>query len=430
MTGLPRRIAVVATAVLALTIIGVLVLQAAAGRVPILQQIADSTASETAGSSPTGGPSSPDTTPSASAEALTTFRQIEDQVSGLRGLAQPDIGTPDVITRAQLATELKAIFDEEWTPRQLAEDNLILRALGLLTPEQDIRELTERLYGDQVLGFYDFEKRRMVVVTDEGLTPAARITYAHEFTHAMQDAAFDTGQEHEPGSEDDDAALALLSLEEGDASVAMIQWATENLSPDELAGVVATPQPDMTGIPGWMLDQLQFPYLAGANFVIGLWSSGGWQAVDAAYADPPASTEQVLHPDKYAAGEGPITVRPVNLEQLLGTGWSAVDPSTMGEAMLGIWLDALGAAQSTASAAAQGWGGDSLAVARGPQGAFAMAWRITFDTAADQDELLAALDATPLPGISRTIQVSSREVTIVRASSAAVAQAVSEALGP
>ena len=30
----------------------------------------------------------------------------------------------------------------------------------------------------------------MVVVTDAGLTAEARVTYAHEYTHALQDAAF------------------------------------------------------------------------------------------------------------------------------------------------------------------------------------------------------------------------------------------------
>ena len=162
------------------------------------------------------------------------FAQIEQQVSDLRDLAAPDIGPPDVITRDELAVELEALFDETWTDEQLAADNLTLRAMGLLTEEQDIRELTEQLYAGQVLGFYDFEDQRMVVVTDAGLTAEAQITYAHEFTHAMQDAAFDTGAVHDATAEDDDQAMARLALEEGDAVVAMFQWAFGNLGPDQL----------------------------------------------------------------------------------------------------------------------------------------------------------------------------------------------------
>ncbi len=253
-------------------------------------------------------PPTPQPTPIGSADALALFAQIEEQVSDLRDLPAPDIGPPDVITRDQLAVELETLFDETWTDEQLAADNLTLRAMGLLTEEQDIRELTEQLYAGQVLGFYDFEDERMVVVTDAGLTAEAQITYAHEFTHAMQDAAFDTGAAHDATAEDDDAALARLALEEGDAVVAMFQWAFGNLAPDELGGIGATPLPDMSGIPDWMVQQLEFPYLAGSTWVSGLWASGGWDAVDAAYDQPPASTEQVLHPETYISGERPADV--------------------------------------------------------------------------------------------------------------------------
>jgi hypothetical protein len=283
--------------------------------------------------------------------------------------------------------------------------------MGLLTEDQDIRELTEQLYAGQVLGFYDFEDQRMVVVSDAGLTAEAQITYAHEFTHAMQDAAFDTGAARDDLADEDDAALARLALEEGDATVAMFQWALTGLAPDELGGIGATPLPDMSSIPDWMVKQLNFPYLAGSSWVSGLWSSGGWDAVDAAYEQPPASTEQVLHMEKYVSDERPVDVADPDVAALLGDGWELVESSTVGEAMLGIWLGAMGVSQEDADSAAAGWGGDRLSVAQGPGEQWAMAWRIGWDTPAEADQFRRPTARSPPSCPSRPARRGHRTAT-------------------
>jgi hypothetical protein len=379
MTTLPRRLVALATVVLVAAMVAVLALRA------IGAPVANGPSAE---ASPSVAEPLP--TPSDPNDPLTVFARIERQVSALRELPPARIGPPDVISRAELAGELKRVFDETWTPRQLAADNLTLRAMGLLTPRQDIRALTESLYEGQVLGFYDFDTRRMVVVSDEGMTAAAKITYAHEFTHAMQDAAFNTGADHEADAQEDDAALAKLALEEGDASVAMVRWAFDGtLSPDELGTVGSTPVPDMSGIPDWMVRQLTFPYETGAGFVSQLFARGGWDMVDTAYRQPPASTEQVIHIEKYLGREAPVRLADEPLAGELGTGWRSVESTTIGEAMIGIWLGQLGVGLADSTTAAEGWGGDRLSVAAGPAGQWAMAWQIAWDTPEDADEFVA-----------------------------------------
>ena len=130
--------------------------------------------------------------PAPSQDPLTVFGEIEDQVRSLRGLPAADIGPPEVITRAELAETLPGLIDPPL-------DNVTLRALGLLSADQDIVALTNQLYTAQVLGYYDFDAKRMVLVSDAGLTVEARITYAHEYTHALQDAAFDSGAAFDAG---------------------------------------------------------------------------------------------------------------------------------------------------------------------------------------------------------------------------------------
>jgi hypothetical protein len=419
MSTLPQRLAAIGVLLLSVAIVAVLAVRALG--IPVAIGPLASPTPVIASPTPTAG------SPAPSLDPLEAFAEIEAQVRDLRDLPAADIGPPDILTRAQLAEELRVIFDETWTPEELERDNLALRAMGLLGEDQDLRALTEQLYAGQVLGFYEFETTRMVVVSDAGLTPEARVTYAHEYTHALQDAAFDTGAAHEAQVGDDDAALARLSVEEGDATVAMVLWAIEHLTPEEQLGISQTPLPDMTGIPGWMISQLEFPYLTGSQFVGQLWASGGWDAVNAAYEDPPDSTEQVIHPEKYLDAEEPMPVVVPDIAAGLATGlggdWVEVEETTIGEAMVGIWLQELGVDDRTATVAAAGWGGDTLTVASRPDGAWSLAWRIAWDIpqhATEFEDAYARINAD-LDFATRYLRLSDGETLVVHASTVAIA---------
>ncbi len=417
--------------ILAVAMVGVLVLRQVGA--PIGQG-----PGVTPASSPTPvatGTARPSASPSPAGDTARDLAQIEGEVRDLRELPEPEIGAPDVITRAQLSDEVQAILDESWTPAELQRANLTLQAMGLLTADQDIRRLTARLLEGQVLGFYDYTKERMVVVSDAGLTPEARVTYAHEYTHALQDSAFDAGARLDALT-GDDAIGAYQALVEGDATLLMFQWAFAHLSPDELGQVGATPLPDMTGIPDWMIQQLQWPYLAGLNFLASVsgmsvvpGAGANWEAVDEVYADPPASTEQVIHPDKYISGEAPLVVEAPAVADALGTGWEDLSPNTAGEAMISIWLAELGAVSPDAAAA--GWGGDRQVVASGPNGEWALAWRMVWDTPADTQEFFAAgQELDPTAGTTMSIlRPASGETLVLRTSSSELLATLEAALG-
>ncbi len=401
--------------ILVLAVVMLVVLGGAAVVLLLTRSDGPSAADASATARPSAGASgvpSVDADPSDPAEA---FAAIEAEVLELRGLEAPDIGPAEIIDRKQLARELEEMLAAEWTEEELFRSNLVLRAMGLLSADQDLRELTERLLSDQVIGFYDPAERRMVVVSDEGLSVTARITYAHEYTHALQDEAFDSFDVREELT-DDDAILARQALEEGDASVVMVQWALQHLTPDELREVTTTPVPDMSGIPEWMVAQLEFPYVTGAMFVAALQAGGGWEGLNDAYTDAPASTEQVIHPEKYLAREEPLRLEAPALADVFGRGWRDLDATTMGEAMIDIWLTELGAGD--AAAAAAGWGGDRLAVATGLDDAWVMGWRIAWDSATDADEFAATYEVLEPGGDigSALLRPSSTETLVVHAS--------------
>src|SRR5262249_5212155 len=154
-------------------------------------------------------------------------------------------------------------------------------------------------------------------------------------------------------------------LVEGDATLSMTDWQLQNLGPadftellQEAAGDPSTAE--LQSLPAILRESLMFPYIQGLAFVQGLQMAGGWQKVDDAFSTPPASTEQILHPEKYAAGEAPVAVTLASdLAKKLGSGWTVPLVDTFGEFQLGVWLaGAPGIDKATADAAAAGWGGD------------------------------------------------------------------------
>lgn len=438
-----QRLAAAVTAVLLVAIVAVVLLSTPGG--PIGGGVASPTSSATASASASasaGASASAEVTASADASpdeaaVLATLREIEDQVIQLRGLERADIGDPDIITRQELVDELRAVFDAEYPPDERARDNVALRALGLLEPGQDVAELQLQLLGDQVLGFYDDVEKRMVVVTDAGLDPEAKMTYAHEYTHALQDANFGLDTLDTDAVGEDDRALARTALIEGDATVTMLAWALQHLTPQELMQIgQSTEIPDMTGIPSWMVDQLQFPYTSGQLWVSSLAGEDpvmhpDFTEIDAAWADPPDTTEQVMKPGAWSPREPAVPVEVPDLAAELGDGWEAVDDTPIGQASIEIFLKYHGVAADVARVAAAGWGGDRVAIASGPDDAFAVAWVLAWDTPNDATEFADAyrsvLDALPFP--ASVTALPSGEILVVHASDDALLDRVETIAG-
>jgi hypothetical protein len=115
-----------------------------------------------------------------------------------------------------------------------------------------------------------------------------------------------------------------------------------------------------------MQEDFLFPYQQGKDFVETLYQAGGWSAVDQAYLNPPLSSEQILHPDRYPADMPTpvdLTLQPADL----GVGWDEIDRGVMGEwytaLVLFSGLDPNGRInRSQALDAAAGWEGDAYAV--------------------------------------------------------------------
>jgi len=425
---------VIGVAILVLGSIGAPIGRGAAGDADASPSPPASSVGESAPAQPSQEP--PSVSPMGEDEMLTALAQIETEVEEIRGLPPADIGPPEILTRDEVRVELEAMFAEDYPPEEREQDNLVLRALGLLTPDQDVAELQLQLIGDSVLGFYDDVERRMVVVSDRGLDTEAKITYAHEYTHALQDAAFGLDSLDTEAVGEDDRSLARVTLIEGDATVTMLAWAFANLSPQELQEYALGAEiPDTAGIPQWMVDQLAFPYETGLTWTGALAGNPlapTFEPIDDAFAEPPDSTEQVMDEtlDAWVEREQPIPVEAPEVVAILGDGWREVEATTVGQGTIEIMLEYFGAAGSEAATAADGWGGDRAVVAYGPDDAFAVAWRLAWDTPEDAAQFAAAYEAaaTDLPFTVRVDESGGAEVLVIHASSDDLAGRLVDAL--
>ena len=155
--------------------------------------------------------------------------------------------------------------------------------------------------------------------------------------------------------------LAEASLAEGTATALMADYAAAHLGLADVLSIADTAQD--AGLPEFIERQLLFPYLAGEEFVSVLrGESGEWDAVDSVYRfRRPRTTEQVIHPRKFAAGERAARVAVPDLRR---EGWRRLQRSSLGEFDVQMLL-ALNDARRPAEAAA-GWGGGRFELWRRP----------------------------------------------------------------
>jgi hypothetical protein len=286
----------------------------------------------------------------------------------------------EFLDRRGLAAYLKDVLDAEYPERQARIDARTLVAFGLLEPGTDLRSLRARLLEQNVAGFYDDrpgKKHLYAVSADKRLTPANQLILAHELRHALQDQYLDVHKMLDDSIGDfDDRRLALLSLLEGDATLLMQKFLLRRFPGGEEAagdlGGLSMPAPPVEGAPPVLRDQLVLPYTAGLDFMQAVWQRGGWAAVRSAWDHPPVSTEQVLHPEKYLAGEMP---RPESVVYAPSRG-RLVNEGVLGEMLARTLLGDEGE-----GAGAAGWGGDAFRV-WDLSGKTLLVWRALWDTPA------------------------------------------------
>ena len=366
--------------------------------------------------------------------------EIERRVSEDRGLTETGDLVREFVSQEEMAELIAGLlnFDEE-----TAVVERVWKLLGLIGPEDSLVDAYSQSYQSSVVGFFQPSEDRIVVLSDgDGLGAYAELVYAHEYVHALQYGTYDIGALEEAVGENSDADSALSALVEGDASFLQQRYFQQHLV-SRRSEILRTLDsfPEGPEVPVAVSDSLIFPYVAGPRFVAALFRSGGWEAVDRAYAEPPQSTEQILHPDKYLTGEAPIEVLLPEVEAALGDGWERKFEDITGEFGLILLLETAPLSDGTVQRAVEGWGGDRYAYYTGPDGAEVIAMLAVWDSERDADEFfegyadlldgLGAEDLVEEPGAvsgvlrgaAHTIRIAGGETLLIIATDAGAGEA-------
>jgi hypothetical protein len=251
-------------------------------------------------------------------------------------------------------------------------DTKTLEAFGLIPKGFPLDSFMLDVLTDQIAGLYD-PKAKEFYIADWIAPDEQRSVMAHELTHALEDQSYHIDPWIKAARPNDDAELAREAVSEGSAMAAMVDYSLreQKMGVRDLPDVTLllrsgavdemSKDPHLATAPPYIRDDLLFPYLAGTTFSQQfLKAHAGWSDLNILFANPPVSTQQIMHPDLYLAGVKPEKVVLPDWKKLLPADWKFLEENVMGEFNLDeVLKQFLG--QERADKLAEAWRGDRYA---------------------------------------------------------------------
>jgi hypothetical protein len=335
---------------------------------------------------------------------LEATKEILSVVSRLRDLEVKQPVKNGAKSREQIKESVIRDMDESNSPEEVEGSAKTMKKLGLVSKDFKLRDYIIALLAEQVAGYYDPKTQYFYLASWIPLAEQKTVI-AHELCHALQDQHFNLRRFEKWPQGDSDAETAAHALAEGEATIVMYQYDfAEKGIPFDVRKLPPLTElllaeggdsddrkfPLLAKAPNVLKESLQFPYFYGAGFVQELLKRGSWPRLNEAYKALPASTEQIIHPDKYILNEKPVKIELADLSSVLGSSWKSVDGDVNGEFGYQIILTEF-VNKRTATGAAEGWGGDRYATYENKQtGDVLVAEFTTWDTPQDAQDFFSA----------------------------------------
>lgn len=333
---------------------------------------------------------------------LYNIHEIEDQAAGIRGLVVKEDVPQVFITSQQLHDYFAAHVGKGYSIEEAQQDEMEAWLMRLISKRDvNLKETAVEVHIEGILGFYSPDIKELFVLGDaKNMSPQSKETLAHEFTHALQDQHFGLTKLIQQENQDSDRRLAIRSLIEGDAEVTGLTYSynypSKADSPEQKQASPKTNAEKQTeteagGQGAYIGKTIYFPYIQGSQFILDLTKVAGFSAVNGTYQDPPISSEQILHPEKYiqTPHDLPMTVELPPLTSTLGAGWTLKHQDTAGEWELRMILEET--RTSGPEDAAAGWGGGKYSYYSKGEGQGLIFMHTRWDTPKDADEFEAAM---------------------------------------
>ena len=292
-------------------------------------------------------------------QAVQQMMPAVERAMGLRFRQQPVVLRR---SRAQVHDYVIHKFDDDLPPAELAGAQTAYRLFGLIPDTLDLRRTMIDLLTEQVAGYFDPDSNALFIPVD--IDPSqARLVISHELVHALQHQYLNLDSLVELKRQNDRRSAAQAILE-GQATLAQVLVLMPEQKIDSLPNLWSLrsaldgAQAEMkvyASAPLWLRESLIFPYLGGAEFV--RWFDHEYPGKEPFGALMPISTEQILHPARYAAGDRPDRLT-----------FESVAPSAvryeddLGEFEIRLLLEQHLGDDSVAARLAEGWDGDRYVV--------------------------------------------------------------------
>ena len=289
------------------------------------------------------------------ATAQRLLDSLKHDVAKIRGLAWKKPVPVNVFSRDELRAQLRVLMERDYPADERKRDERLFKRLGVLRPDEDVTEMSIKLFGALIAGYYDRETKRMVLV--EGPMGKAQIpTLVHELAHALDDQHYDFETMEKAYEEDPDRFFAGRCLLEGCAELVRMRYETRNpdvarasfkyeisQGPEQKRKSKAR-EAVMKETPGFMVIPSLLHYRAGPALVSRAVGQNSLSAVlNGLYADPPTTQEQWLHPERWLSKERRDLPRnivwPEDTVTSIGEDWSLFYEHPLGELDLAMLLD-------------------------------------------------------------------------------------------